>query len=61
VLAWINEVLSRDGGLAEWLRSERTLGNTVVNQDLYDLADDVHQPDLEGRGQRRLVVEDRRR
>jgi hypothetical protein len=41
VLAWVNEVYREMVASAEWLRSERTLGVTVVGQDLYDLADDV--------------------
>jgi hypothetical protein len=41
VLSWINEMYREMVSSAEWLRSERQLGVTVVGQDLYDLADDV--------------------
>jgi hypothetical protein len=41
VLSWINEMYREMVVSAEWLRSERQLGVTVVGQDLYDLADDV--------------------
>lgn len=43
ILALVNEAYRQMVGDAEWLRVERTLGTTVVGQDIYDLADDVVQ------------------
>lgn len=43
ILALVNESYRQMVGDAEWLRVERTLGTTVLNQDIYDLADDVVQ------------------
>jgi hypothetical protein len=43
VLGWINESYRQMVAAAEWLRALRTIGTTVANQELYDLADDVVQ------------------
>lgn len=43
LLSWINEAYRQMVGDAEWLRAERNLGNTVANQDIYTLADDIVQ------------------
>lgn len=43
ILGWINEAYRQMVADAEWLRAERNLGNTVANQDLYSLADDIVQ------------------
>lgn len=43
ILSWINEAYRQMVSDAEWLRAERNLGNTVANQDIYTLADDIVQ------------------